>query len=232
MELSQTETKELRTQRLNVTVLCQAVYNSGIDVPFGLSFEESLKYAKEHMSEIPLTSLEYVSGSDVLDEENCDLEETTLKPGLDTVIAQAEIDAGAGREKEQDESVIYLFAENRSGERMGKPGDYKNVYHAKWFEFYSFGEDGEPRHEKTSLNFTSGGVAVPGGNGISEVDALEAFRAEHTHQKIVVLRIKYSQKELGERMAEARSEYKKGSKEPMLVFPPEPDEQQQTEPTR
>ena len=57
-----------------MTVQCLAVYNSSIDVPDGLSFEDALRYAKEHIDEIPLGALEYVSGSDELDEENCDLE--------------------------------------------------------------------------------------------------------------------------------------------------------------
>ena len=63
-----------KMRRLNVTVQCLAVYNSSIDVPNGLSFEDALRYAKEHIEEIPLGTLEYVSGSDELDEENCDLE--------------------------------------------------------------------------------------------------------------------------------------------------------------
>jgi len=39
---------EQLTRRLNVTVMCQAVYNSGIDVPVDLPFEQALAYAKEH----------------------------------------------------------------------------------------------------------------------------------------------------------------------------------------
>ena len=58
-------------RRLNVTVQCMAVYCSGIDVPDELSFEEAIEYAKEHINEIPCGVLEYISDSDVLDEENC-----------------------------------------------------------------------------------------------------------------------------------------------------------------
>lgn len=64
-----------KTRKLNVTVQCLAVYNSSIDVPNGLSFEDALRYAKEHLDEIPLGTLEYVSGSDELDEENCDFKD-------------------------------------------------------------------------------------------------------------------------------------------------------------
>lgn len=59
-------------RRLNVTVQCMAVYNSGIDVPADLSFEEAIEYAKAHMDEIPVGALEYIGDSEALDEENCD----------------------------------------------------------------------------------------------------------------------------------------------------------------
>lgn len=62
-------------KRLNVTVQCMAVYNSSIEVPEEMTFEEAIEYAKNHLNEIPLGELEYVSDSDTLDEENCDFEE-------------------------------------------------------------------------------------------------------------------------------------------------------------
>lgn len=67
------ENKNMR--KLNVTVQCMAVYNSSIMVPRELTFEEAIKYAKEHIDEINLGELEYISDSDVLDEENCDFDE-------------------------------------------------------------------------------------------------------------------------------------------------------------
>jgi hypothetical protein len=61
---------------LNVTVLCQAYYNSYIEVPDDMTFDEAIEYAKEHIDDIPILSpLEYVSCSDELDVENCDFEE-------------------------------------------------------------------------------------------------------------------------------------------------------------
>ena len=63
------------TKTLNVSVLCQAYYNSSIEVPDGLSREEALDYARKHLDSIPLGVLEYVSDSDQLDEENCDFAE-------------------------------------------------------------------------------------------------------------------------------------------------------------
>lgn len=52
------ENKNMR--KLNVTVQCVAVYNSSIMVPRELTFEEAIKYAKEHIDEINLGELEYI----------------------------------------------------------------------------------------------------------------------------------------------------------------------------
>ena len=62
-------------KRLNVTVQCVAVYNSSIEVPEEMTFGEAIEYAKNHLDEIPLGELEYVSDSDTLDEENCDFDD-------------------------------------------------------------------------------------------------------------------------------------------------------------
>ena len=43
------ENKNMR--KLNVTVQCMAVYNSSIMVPRELTFEEAIKYAKEHIDD-------------------------------------------------------------------------------------------------------------------------------------------------------------------------------------
>lgn len=59
-------------KRLNLTIQCMAIYNSGIDVPDEMSIDEAIEYAKQHLKEVPLGVLEYVADSDVLDEENCD----------------------------------------------------------------------------------------------------------------------------------------------------------------
>lgn len=64
-----------KTRTLNVTVECMAVYRSSIEVPSGLTLEEAVRYAKRHLDEIPVGDMEYISDSDVLDEENCDFAE-------------------------------------------------------------------------------------------------------------------------------------------------------------
>ncbi len=62
-------------KRLHVTVQCMAIYESGIDVPDDMSLEEAIKYAKEHIDEIPIGSLQYIPDSDSLDEDNCDFDD-------------------------------------------------------------------------------------------------------------------------------------------------------------
>lgn len=65
-----------KTKKLNLTIVCQAIYQSHIIVPVDMSFEEAIEYAKQHLNECNIeTPLEYVSDSDSLDEENCDFEE-------------------------------------------------------------------------------------------------------------------------------------------------------------
>ena len=46
-------------RKLNVTIECLAMYNSSIMVPSELTFEEAIEYAKKHIAEIPLGTLEY-----------------------------------------------------------------------------------------------------------------------------------------------------------------------------
>ena len=83
--------EEVKTHRLNVTIVCQAVYNSGIDVPIDLSFKDALEYAKKHIDEIPLGSLDYVRGSDILDEENCNFDDLDLPEDVKNVTVQAKM---------------------------------------------------------------------------------------------------------------------------------------------
>ena len=62
-------------KKLNVTVVCMAVYNSSIEVPKEMTLEEAIEYAREHIDEIPVGELEWISDSDELDEWNCDFDE-------------------------------------------------------------------------------------------------------------------------------------------------------------
>ena len=78
------------TRRLNLTVQCMAIYQSGIDVPYDMSFEDAIAYAKQNLHKVPLGVLEYVSDSDVLDEENCDFEEEVERPSLEKVLDSAQ----------------------------------------------------------------------------------------------------------------------------------------------
>lgn len=64
-----------KRKKLYVTATCLAVYNSSILVPANLSLEEAIQYAKDHIQEISIGDLEYISDSDELDEENCCFED-------------------------------------------------------------------------------------------------------------------------------------------------------------
>lgn len=62
---------EKHTKKLNVVVQCMATYNSSINVPDCMTLEDAIEYTNMHINEIPLTKMNYVNGSNSLDEENC-----------------------------------------------------------------------------------------------------------------------------------------------------------------
>lgn len=63
----------MNTKTFYLTVCCNAYYNSSVEVPDHFTREEALEYAKTHLEDVPIADgLEYVSGSDTLDEDNCD----------------------------------------------------------------------------------------------------------------------------------------------------------------
>lgn len=64
---------------LYCSIICNASYDGKLLLPERIkTFSEAVAYAKEHLDEIPLGTLEYISDSDVLDEDNCELE--TIEP--------------------------------------------------------------------------------------------------------------------------------------------------------
>lgn len=52
-----------------------AVYNSSIEVPDSMSLEEAVKYAADHLQEIPMGALSYVADSDSICEEDCSFDQ-------------------------------------------------------------------------------------------------------------------------------------------------------------
>lgn len=60
------------SKTLHVRVWCQASYDSEIEVPDNLTFEEACEYAQNNISEIPLTELQYLPDSDEIDPEDFD----------------------------------------------------------------------------------------------------------------------------------------------------------------
>ena len=65
---------------LYCSIICNATYDGKLLLPEHIkTFPEAVAYAKDHLGEIPSGTLEYISDSDVLDEENCELETIELE---------------------------------------------------------------------------------------------------------------------------------------------------------
>lgn len=64
------DSKNTPTKTMKLRVWCQAFYDTTLEVPANLNKEEAFEYAKEHLDEAPLTSLNYLEDSDNLDEED------------------------------------------------------------------------------------------------------------------------------------------------------------------
>lgn len=62
-----------RTKTLNLTVNCQAVYNTSVDVPAELNFDDAIEYANS-MGTWTRGALDYIPGSDEIDVENSDFD--------------------------------------------------------------------------------------------------------------------------------------------------------------
>ena len=60
---------------LNVVVLCEAWFQSEIQVPDDMTLDEAIDYAKDHIDEIKRGDLTYVPFSGELSEEECEFEE-------------------------------------------------------------------------------------------------------------------------------------------------------------
>lgn len=149
-----------------------------------------------------------------------------MKPGMpilsapDTSSLTTTLQAAASNESKHASEAV-LFREDRSGTRMGKPGDANNIYYADWFKFYSFGLDGTPRSEGSALNFKDPDThkPVPGGNDISEVDVVEAFRKSNPGKTLVMLSIEPSKGALEDKMKQALEQFKKDGQALLKLSP-------------
>ena len=101
----------------HVTVFCQAVYNSGIEVPDDYSVEEALAYARENIKEIPLGSLEWVPDSDALDDDNCGFDDDASEDTQESK-SYVPITVIRNRECEREQWADTLYLELRSGESV------------------------------------------------------------------------------------------------------------------
>lgn len=108
-------------KRLNLTVNCQAVYNSSLLVPANLTFEEAIAYAYQHLDQVPVGPLEYVGGSETLDTDNCDFDEdttdyvlyklTTTRPDTKTYILKT-----ANELRDKEKTLISLLVKQKVDE--------------------------------------------------------------------------------------------------------------------
>lgn len=133
-----------------------------------------------------------------------------VKPSLSEQIQSADAKSAAKH------SPVFLFEEDKSGDRMGKPGDFSNVYYANWFEFYSIGAAGVVRKETGSLEFSSQGKRLPGG-GEARTDAIQKFADAQIGRDVVVLSIERSNKDLNERISNALKKYEIDHKSIMVL---------------
>lgn len=63
-------------KKLHVPMYITSVGDTHLWVPENMTLEEAIKYAKEHISEIPTPfNLELCDGMESLDEDNCDFED-------------------------------------------------------------------------------------------------------------------------------------------------------------
>lgn len=63
-------TADAKTRKFDVTVNALGVYCSSIEVPADFSYEEALEYAKTHLDEIPMGTVDWIA-NEGLDEYNC-----------------------------------------------------------------------------------------------------------------------------------------------------------------
>jgi hypothetical protein len=120
--------EEIKMKKLNVTATCMAVYNSSIEVPDEMNLEEAIEYAKEHINEIPLGEMEYISDSDELDEENCDFDEMIVKRNDCKTWHRGEADS-------PDQAIIdQLYAVIEEFDARESSGNCLSLYAFNWDE--------------------------------------------------------------------------------------------------
>lgn len=66
----------MKNKILNVTYQYSMIGTVSIEVPENMSIEEAIEYAKENIESLPLPQNgDYLDGSSIIDEENCDFDE-------------------------------------------------------------------------------------------------------------------------------------------------------------
>lgn len=101
---------------------------------------------------------------------------TTLKPQQQHISATPEV------------SPVFLFEEDRSGDRMGSPSDPNNIAYANWFEYYALDDNHKPQSIGHILGFTPKGAPWPSHTAAAEKSKLyNEFSQKHPDNQIIVL---------------------------------------------
>ena len=73
------EDKSNIRKKLQCSILLMLIITGKLLPEAVKTFPAALEYAKKHLNEIPLGELEYIENSDVLDEENCEMETVSVE---------------------------------------------------------------------------------------------------------------------------------------------------------
>lgn len=117
------------------------------------------------------------------------------------------VQAASDRSVNAKPTPIFLFEENRSGVRMGKPSDSKNAYYNHWYEFYTLDSSDTCRHVGGTLRFSDSVLPLPDG-GLERSNFINEFWKKEGYPGLIVLSMEYSNKDLLGRMMDALRIYR------------------------
>ncbi len=121
-------------QELNITVRRMRVYKTSIEVPDGMTFKEAIKYAREHINEIPFEKLKHISDSDELDEENCQFEKMSCAISLKELYESGHefLKYGGRIEHTTEDGKDFYDLYQDEGRLVLCDGEYVNIINKYW----------------------------------------------------------------------------------------------------
>ena len=76
----------VKTRTFCVTAFVTGIYSSAIQVPADLTWDEAMDYTADHLSDVPVTEIDFDVKSTELDEENCDFEDADEDKNKDMIV--------------------------------------------------------------------------------------------------------------------------------------------------